>query len=116
MAEATTLATRFPARSCEPPSPAATATARYNWQAALANGESFESMNDEERAKVMEDIGVALKDDGQITTADGYTTAQVDFLSRDRREGPPRRRGEVDSGIDGPARGGAVAADRPTSS
>lgn len=52
----------------------------YNWQAALANGESFESMNDEERAKVMEDIGVALKDDGQITTADGYTTAQVDFL------------------------------------
>jgi hypothetical protein len=37
-------------------------------------------MNDEERAKVMEDIGVALKDDGKITTADGYTTAQVDFL------------------------------------
>jgi hypothetical protein len=37
-------------------------------------------MNDEERAKVMEDIGVALKDDGKITTADGYTIAQVDFL------------------------------------
>jgi hypothetical protein len=52
----------------------------YNWEAALANGESFESMNDEERAKVMEDIGVALKDDGKIITANGYTTAQVDFL------------------------------------
>lgn len=52
----------------------------YNWQTALANGESFESMNDEERAKVMEDIGVALKDDGKITEADGYTTAEVDFL------------------------------------
>jgi hypothetical protein len=52
----------------------------YNWEAALANGESFESMNDEERAAVMEDIGVAMKNDGQITEADGYTAAQVDFL------------------------------------
>lgn len=52
----------------------------YNWENALANGESFESMNDEERAAVMEDIGVALKDDGKITEADGYTAAQVDFL------------------------------------
>jgi hypothetical protein len=52
----------------------------YDWQAALADGESFESMNDEERAHVMEDIGIALKDDGKITEADGYTTAEVDFL------------------------------------
>jgi len=52
----------------------------YNWESALANGESFESMNDEERAHVMEDIGVALQNDGKITEADGYTTAEVDFL------------------------------------
>jgi hypothetical protein len=55
--------------------------AAYNWQKALADGESFESMNDEERAHVMEDIGVALKNDGKITTADGYTDAEVAFLN-----------------------------------
>jgi hypothetical protein len=47
----------------------------------LRNGESFESMNDEERAKVMEDIGAALKDDGMITASDGkYTPAELAFL------------------------------------
>jgi hypothetical protein len=34
--------------------------AAYDWRAALANGESFETMNDEQRAKLTEDIGVAL--------------------------------------------------------
>jgi hypothetical protein len=59
--------------------------AAYNWRQALSNGESFESMNDEERAAVMEAIGAALKNDGQITAADGgaikpYTPAEVAFL------------------------------------
>ncbi|HEY6514385.1 MAG TPA: DUF4157 domain-containing protein [Burkholderiaceae bacterium] len=52
----------------------------YDWKAALADGESFESMNDEQRAKAMEDIGIALKNDGQITEGDGLTAAQVAFL------------------------------------
>ncbi len=53
----------------------------YNWRKALSNGESFESMNDEERAHVMEDIGAALKNDGMITAADGgYTQKELDFL------------------------------------
>jgi hypothetical protein len=55
--------------------------AAYNWREALRNGETFESMNDEERAKVMEDIGVAKADDGRITTADGFTAAEVAFLN-----------------------------------
>jgi hypothetical protein len=62
--------------------------AAYNWQEALRNGESFESMNDEERAKVMEDIGAALAKDGRITAADGtnsvenrnYSAEELDFL------------------------------------
>ena len=55
--------------------------AAYDWRGALASGESFESMNDEERAKVMEDIGAALDDDGKITASDGnYTAAEVAFL------------------------------------
>jgi hypothetical protein len=55
--------------------------AAYDWREALRNGESFESMNDEERAKVMEDIGAALANDGVITTSDGaYTQAELDFL------------------------------------
>ena len=52
----------------------------YDWKAALADGQSFESMNDEQRAKAMEDIGIALKNDGQITEGDGLTAAQVAFL------------------------------------
>jgi len=55
--------------------------AAYDWRGALANGESFESMNDEERAAVMEDIGAALLNDGKITASDGsYTKAELDFL------------------------------------
>ncbi len=55
--------------------------AAYNWRKALGNGESFESMNDEERAKVMEDIGAALKNDGKITASDGnYTPTELAFL------------------------------------
>jgi len=55
--------------------------AAYDWRKALANGESFESMNDEERAAVMEDIGAALLNDGKITASDGsYTKAELDFL------------------------------------
>jgi hypothetical protein len=52
----------------------------YDWEGALADGQSFESMNDEQRAKAMEDIGIALKNDGQITEGDGLTAAQVAFL------------------------------------
>ena len=55
--------------------------AAYNWRQALRDGESFESMNDEERAAVMEDIGTALKDDGKITASDGnYTAKELAFL------------------------------------
>jgi hypothetical protein len=63
--------------------------AAYDWRKALANGESFESMNDEERAEVVEDIGKALENDGSITAADGtcsgpefanYTPAELAFL------------------------------------
>jgi hypothetical protein len=55
--------------------------AAYDWREALRNGESFESMNDEERAKVMEDIGAALANDGVITASDGgYSQAELDFL------------------------------------
>jgi hypothetical protein len=55
--------------------------AAYNWREALRNGESFESMNDEERAKVMEDIGAALKNDGVITKSDGgYSDKELAFL------------------------------------
>jgi hypothetical protein len=52
----------------------------YDWEGALADGQSFESMNDEQRAHVMEDIGIALKDDGQITEADGFSAQEVAFL------------------------------------
>jgi hypothetical protein len=53
----------------------------YDWREALRNGESFESMNDEERAQVMEDIGRALQDDGAITAGDGNDTrAELAFL------------------------------------
>ena len=53
----------------------------YDWRKALADGESFESMNDEERAHVMEDIGAALQNDGKITASDGgYTPQQLAFL------------------------------------
>jgi hypothetical protein len=55
--------------------------AAYDWREALRNGESFESMNDEERAKVMEDIGAALKNDGVITKSDGgYSDKELAFL------------------------------------
>lgn len=56
--------------------------AAYDWREALRNGESFESMNDEERAKVMEDIGAALKNDGKITKTDGggYSDKELAFL------------------------------------
>jgi hypothetical protein len=61
-------------------------TDAYDWRKALANGESFETMNDEERAHVMEDIGLALQNDGQITAADGsyapYTPAELAFLQQ----------------------------------
>jgi len=60
----------------------------YNWRAALANGETFETMNDEQRAQAMEDVGAALRDDGRITTGDSdvfgfggnYSRAEVAFL------------------------------------
>jgi len=63
--------------------------AAYDWREALRNGESFESMNDEERAQVMEDIGLARQGDGAITASDGatgslgggnYTPAELAFL------------------------------------
>lgn len=49
-------------------------TNAYHWQDALKDGETFESMNAEEQAHVMEDIGIALQNDGMITTADKYWT------------------------------------------
>jgi len=60
----------------------------YNWRTALASGDTFETMNDEERAQVMEDIGAALAGDGKITTSDSdvagfgttYSKAEVAFL------------------------------------
>ena len=67
----------------------------YNWIGALADGESFDSMNPEEQAKVMEDIGVALNDDGAITAADGmriygrnFTAAELAFLIAASNEVP----------------------------
>ena len=61
--------------------------AAYNWREALSNGESFESMNDEERAKVMEDIGTALQNDGVITAADGgYNPEELAFLLATAKE------------------------------
>ena len=71
----------------------------YDWRKALASGETFESMNAEEQAKVMEDIGVALQGDAMITAIDGklyvasgksyisafdnqnYTAAEIAFLT-----------------------------------
>jgi hypothetical protein len=65
-------------------------TNAYDWRKALSNGESFETMNDEERAHVMEDIGKALENDGMITASDGdhtpYTPAELAFLQEVARE------------------------------
>jgi len=54
----------------------------YNWQTAFAAGKTFETMNDEERAAVMEAIGLALQNGGKgmITKFDGFTGREVDFL------------------------------------
>jgi hypothetical protein len=58
----------------------------YNWRAALAAGASFETMNDEQRARLMEDIGRALRGDDKITRADAdlfgpnFTPAEVRFM------------------------------------
>jgi hypothetical protein len=56
----------------------------YDWRKALGNGESFESMNDEQRAKVMEDIGIALRNDGQIKAQDGVRGADTTDMSDDK--------------------------------
>jgi len=58
--------------------------AAYDWRKALRDGETFESMNDEERAKVMEDIGGALKNDGMITSSDGVRGAGTADTSDDK--------------------------------
>lgn len=57
----------------------------YDWRGALGDGQTFETMNEEQRAKAMEDIGGALHDDGAITAADGgattgYTPEELAFL------------------------------------
>jgi len=53
----------------------------YSWKTALAAGKTFETMNEEERARAMEDIGIALQNGGKgITQSDGFTAAQVRFL------------------------------------
>ena len=54
----------------------------YDWQRGLANGESFATMNYEQRAQATEDIHYALADDNRITQSDGYTAEEVRFLRR----------------------------------
>ena len=46
-------------------------------------GDSFESMNAEEQAKLMEDIGTALKTDGMIKPEDGVRGASTADTSDD---------------------------------
>lgn len=57
----------------------------YDWREALGDDQTFETMNDEQRAKAMEDIGSALSGDGVITASDGgtgtnYTPEELAFL------------------------------------
>jgi len=65
----------------------------YDWRKALAGGASFETMNAEQQAQVMEDIRIALIDDGRIGANDlnsystaSYTKAELRFLRSVWRE------------------------------
>jgi len=65
----------------------------YDWRTALASGASFATMNAERQAQVMEDIRIALIDDGRIGANDlnsywttPYTKAELKFLRAVWRE------------------------------
>ena len=59
----------------------------YDWRQALADGETFETMNDEQRARAMEDLALALADDGVVSADEAnyddatYSDEEVAFLN-----------------------------------